>query len=290
MRVPSGSSTERSLDGVKAHTEGAVREASPWIENLGRFGYAAKGVVYIIIGVLALQAVLGRGGGTTDQQGALARVAQAPFGQLLLAVLTIGLLGYAAWRFVQAAMDTVNKGSELKGLLARGVYAGVGVIYLGLAFSALRLLLGSGNGGGSSEQTRDWTARLMEHPIGTLLVGLIGAAVIGNGLFQLYRAYTGRVREKLRTDEMDPNQIDWVTKLGRAGYAARGIAFCLIGLFLVLAAVRSNPSEARGLDGALAALAEQPFGPYLLALVAAGLAAYGIFALVEARYRRMLFR
>jgi hypothetical protein len=289
MRVPSGSPADRSVESVKVHATGAVRDASPWIENLGRFGYAAKGVVYIIIGVLAVQAALGRGGGTTDQQGALARVAQAPFGQLLLAVLTIGLLGYAVWRFVQAVMDTENKGSEPKGLLARGFYAGVGVIYLGLAFSALRLVLGSG-GGGSSQQTQDWTARLMEHPMGTLLVGLIGAAVIGNGLFQLYRAYTGRVREKLRTDEMDPNQIDWVTKLGRAGYAARGIAFCLIGLFLVLAAVRSNPSEARGLDGALAALAEQPFGPYLLALVAAGLAAYGVFALVEARYRRMLFR
>jgi hypothetical protein len=289
MRVPSGSPADRSVESVKVHATGAVRDASPWIENLGRFGYAAKGVVYIIIGVLAVQAALGRGGGTTDQQGALARVAQAPFGQILLAVLTIGLLGYAVWRFVQAAMDTENKGSEPKGLLARGIYAGVGVIYLGLAFSALRLVLGSG-GGGSSQQTQDWTARLMEHPMGTLLVGLIGAAVIGNGLFQLYRAYTGRVREKLRTDEMDPNQIDWVTKLGRAGYAARGIAFCLIGLFLVLAALHSNPSEARGLDGALAALAEQPFGPYLLALVAAGLAAFGIFALVEARYRRMLFR
>jgi uncharacterized membrane protein YidH (DUF202 family) len=290
MRTPSTLSPRRSLDGVKDHAERATRGASPWIEGLGRFGFAAKGVVYGVIGILAVQAALGRGGGTTDQRGALARIAEAPFGTVLLVVLIVGLFGYGAWRFVQAAEDTENKGSEPKGLLARAVYAGVGLIYFTLAFSALRLLLGSGSGGGSTQQTQDWTARLMGHPLGALLIGLIGAAVIANGAFQLYRAYSAKFREKLRTDEMDANQVDLVTKIGRAGYAARGVAFGLIGLFLVLAALHNNPGEARGLDGALAALAEQPFGPYLLLLVAAGLVAYGIFALVEARYRRMLLR
>jgi len=135
--------------------ERAVREAGPWVEGLGRFGYAAKGIVYLLIGSLAVQAALGEGGGTTDQQGALARIAAAPFGQVALAVVTIGLLGYAIWRFVQAAEDTENNGTEPSGLLARALYAGVGVIYLGLAFSALRLLLGSGGGGG--RHTQEWT-------------------------------------------------------------------------------------------------------------------------------------
>ena len=290
MGVPVDISPQRSLKLAEEHAGRAVSETKPWIERLGRFGYAAKGTVYLVIGILALQAALGRGGGTIDQRGALARVAEAPFGQALLAVLAVGLLGYAVWRFVQAAEDTENKGSEPKGLLARAVYAGIGVIYLGLAFSALRVLLGSGGGGSSSEQAQDWTARLLAHPQGYWLVGLAGAAVIANGAYQLFRAYRAKFREKLRTNEMDANQIDLVTKIGRAGYAARGVAFGLIGLFLTQAALHREAGEVRGLDGALAALAEQPFGPYLLGLVAAGLAAYGAFALVEARYRRMLLR
>ena len=108
---------ERSVDAVRDGAERATREATPWIEGLGRFGYVAKGVVYLVIGVLAVQAALGQGGGTTDQRGALAQVAAAPFGQVLLFLLTIGLLGYAVWRFVQAAKDTEGKGSEPKGLL-----------------------------------------------------------------------------------------------------------------------------------------------------------------------------
>jgi Na+/proline symporter len=289
MHAANRIAVERSVDAVKDGAERATREASPWIERLGRFGYAAKGVVYLVIGVLAVQAALGKGGGTTDQRGALAQIAAAPFGRILLVLLTIGLLGYAVWRFVQAAKDTEGKGSEPKGLLARAGYAGVGVLYLGLAFSALRLLLGSGGSSGQ-QQAQDWTARLLGQPMGAWLVGLAGMAVIANGMSQLYRAYSAKFREKLRTSEMELRQVDWVTKVGRAGYAARGVAFGLIGLFLIQAARHGEPGEVRGLDGALAALAEQPSGPEMLGLVAAGLAAYGIFALVEARYRRMVLR
>jgi hypothetical protein len=221
MRASSGFSAERSIGAVQDRADRATREAGPWIEGLGRFGYAAKGVVYLLIGVLAVQAALGTGGGTADQQGALAQIATAPFGQVLLALLTIGLLGYAVWRFVQAARDTEGVGSEPKGIFARALYAGVGVIYLGLAFAALRLLQGSGGGDGGNQQTQDWTARLLEQPMGPWLVGLVGAVVIGNGIYQLYRAYSAKFREKLRTAEMDANRIDLVTKVGRAGYAAR---------------------------------------------------------------------
>jgi hypothetical protein len=165
----------------------------------------------------------------------------------------------------------------------------VGLVYLGLAFSSFRLLLGS-TGSSGTQQAQDWTARLLGHPLGGWLVGLAGAAFVANGIFQLYRACSAEFRDELRLGEMDAGQVDWVTKLGRAGYAARGVAFGLIGLFLVQAALHREPGEARGLDGALAILAEQPFGPYLLGLVGAGLAAYGAFALIEARYRRMLLR
>jgi hypothetical protein len=205
---------------------------------------------------------------------------------VLLVVLTVGLIGYAIWRLVQAAEDTENEGSDLTGLGKRATYAGIGVLYAGLALSAFRLLLGAADGSGA-QQAQDWTSRLLSQPMGQWLVGLAGLAVVVIGLVHFQRAYSAPFSRKLRTHEMSPEQVDWVTKLGRAGYAARGVAFCLIGVFIADAALHMDPGRVRGLDGALATIAEQPFGPLLMALVAGGLAAYGAFALVEARYRRM---
>jgi hypothetical protein len=264
-----------TLDTVGDSARRGVSEASPWIEGLGRFGYAAKGVVYLIIGGLALQTVLGEGGQTTDQRGALARIAEAPFGQALLVVLAVGLLGYAIWQAVRALMDTENKGSDAKGMFGRAIYGGVALIYVGLAYSALRMAMGTSSGQGSTQQTQDWTAWLMSYTMGEVLVGLVGAAIVANGLYQFYRAFKSNLTEDLYLTDMTPEQADWVTKIGRAGYTARGVAFVTIGGLLIAAAMHNNPSEAQGLDGALAFLAGQPFGPYLLGLVAAGLAAYG---------------
>jgi hypothetical protein len=282
-----GPATE-ALDKIEDHVRESATEASPWIEGLGRFGYAAKGIVYLIIGGLAVQAALGHGGQTTDQQGALSRIAEAPFGRSLLVVLAVGLLGYALWQVVRAALDTEHKGSDAKGVLMRAISVGVGVIYAGLAFSAIRLAMGVGSGQGSTEKAQGWTAWSLSQPFGVWLVGLAGAAVVANGLYQLYRASKSNLTEDLYLTDVGATHRDGVTRIGRAGYAARGVAFVMIGGFLIAAAMHENPGEARGLDGALATLAGQPFGPYLLGLVAAGLAAYGIFALVEARYRRMV--
>ncbi len=268
--------------------EAGTRASSPGIELLGRFGYAAKGAVYILIGILAVQAATGQGGQTTDQTGALTRVAELPFGKVLLGLLVVGLLGYALWRFVQAAMDTEHKGTDMKGMFARSMYVGIGIIYVGTALTALQLLMVNSGGAGSSEKTQGWTAWLMSQPFGIWLVGLVGVAIIANGIVQLYKAWKSSFTEDLHLTDVGAQHADLVTKIGRAGYSARGVAFMMIGGFLVGAAMHSNPSEAQGLDGILATLAAQPFGPYLLGAVAVGLAAYGVFALVEARYRRMV--
>ena len=264
------------------------RAASPGIEMLGRFGYAAKGAVYILIGTLAVQAAMGEGGQTTDQTGALARVAEMPFGKALLGLLVVGLLGYALWRIVQAVMDTEHKGTDAKGIFARSMYVGIGLLYVGTALSALQLMLGNSGGAGSSEKTQGWTAMLMAQPFGVWLVGLAGVAVFANGIAQLFKAWKSSFTEDLHLTDVGAQHADLVTKIGRAGYSARGVAFMMIGGFLVGAAMHNNPNEAQGLDGILATLAAQPFGPYLLGAVALGLAAYGVFALVEARYRRMV--
>ncbi|MFN8633297.1 MAG: DUF1206 domain-containing protein [Chloroflexota bacterium] len=271
----------------KTVKDGAVA-ASPWLEGLGRFGYAAKGVVYLVVGELAVQAALGTGGQTTDTKGALAHIAAAPFGRSILVVLAVGLFGYAVWRLLQAVLDTERKGSELKGLAARAGYLLIASIYVALSWSAIRLAARGEPVQGSTQQTQDWTAWLLGQPLGEWLVGAIGAAVIANGLVQFYRASRSSLCDDLHLAEMSASQATWITRVGRAGYAARGVAFATIGGFLLVAAYDANPGEAIGLDGALATLAAQPFGPYLLGAVAAGLAAYGLFALVQARYRRMV--
>ncbi|MCC7372668.1 MAG: DUF1206 domain-containing protein [Chloroflexi bacterium] len=290
MHAPAATAprTQGPLDDVGRGIEAGARATRPGIEILGRLGYAAKGAVYILIGVLAVQAAVGEGGQATDQAGALTRIASLPFGKAILGLLIVGLIGYALWRTAQAAMDTEHQGSDAKGLLTRALCLGIAGTYGGLALSALKLLTSGQASASSSEKTQGWTTWLMDQPFGIWLVGLVGAAIVANGLAQFYRAYKSSLTDDLHLTDVGAQHADLVTKIGRAGYAARGVAFVMIGGFLVGAAMHHNPSEAQGLDGILATLVAQPFGPYLLGVVAIGLAAYGVFALVEARYRRMV--
>lgn len=257
-----------------------------WVERLARLGYLTKGIVYAIVGVLAVQAAFGAGGQTTDTKGALGTIASQPFGKFLLALLTVGLIGYVIWRFVQAVQDPEHKGDDAKGWATRLSYAVSGLIYASLAFTAIGLIRGSGGGGGGNSK-QDWTARLLAQPFGQWLVGLVGALVIGFGFYQLYKAYKAKFRKKMKLHEMSPTEEAWATRIGRFGLGARGIVFCIIGFFLLQAARQSDASEVRGLDGALQSLAQQPYGPWLLGIVALGLIAYGIHMAVQARYIRI---
>lgn len=257
-----------------------------WVERLARLGYTAKGIVYAIVGVLAVQAAFGTGGRTTDTKGALHTIAAQPFGKFLLVLLTIGLIGYVLWRFVQAIQDPEHKGDDAKGWARRLGYGISGLIYAGLALSAIQLITGTG-GGGSSNSTEDWTARLLSQPFGQWLVGTVGAFTIGLGFYQFYKAYKAKFRKQLKLQQMSPTEETWATRIGRLGLAARGVVFIIIGFFLIQAGIHSNPNEAIGLDGALQALARQPYGPWLLGIVALGLVAYAIHMWVQARYRRI---
>jgi hypothetical protein len=277
-----------SPEQAKRDVQHAAQEARPWLERFGRFGYAAKGVVYALVGVLAVQEAFGRGGKTTGTEGALQAIARPPFGQFLLGVVAVGLVGYALWRFIQAIMDTENKGTHAKGIVTRGGYVVIGLIYAGLAVSAVRLIMGSGGGGSGEASTQGWTARLLSQPFGQWLVGIVGAVVIGIGLYQFYQAYSAKFREELNSVEMSSSEETWATWIGRFGFAARGVVFGIIGGFLIIAAIQAQPQEARGLGGALQTLVQQLYGPWLLGIVAIGLVAYGLFMFVLARYRRMV--
>ncbi|MEP0909340.1 DUF1206 domain-containing protein [Leptolyngbya sp. GB1-A1] len=266
----------------------ARRAAShPWIEKLARLGFAAKGIVYFVVGLLAAQAAFGTGGKTTDSSGALSTIVTQPFGKFLLALVTIGLIGYALWRLVQTIFDPEHAGepTKAKQIAQRIGYGLSAIAYSGLALTAIRLILGNPSGGGNS--TQDWTARFMAQPFGRWLVGLAGLVVIGVGLAYLYEAFKAKFQRHFNLNLMSESERQWTKRLGRCGIAARGIVFGIIGLFLTLAALRQNANEARGLGGALAALAAQPFGPWLLGIVALGLIAYSIYSLIEARYRQI---
>jgi Domain of Unknown Function (DUF1206) len=260
-------------------------QVADWVERLARFGFAAKGFVYAIVGVLAIQTAIGIGGETTDTQGALQTIARQPFGQLLLILVAIGLIGYVLWRVVQAVLDPEHKGHDGKGIAQRLSYGLNGLIYAGLAWSALRLVIGANLDNGNA--TQDSTARLLAQPFGQWLVVTVGVGVIALGFYEFYEAYRARFRHKLKLHEMSDGEKTWATRFGRLGLAARGVVFTLIGSFLIQAGRHANPNEAIGLDGALQALVQQAYGRWLLGIVALGLVAYGIHMGVQARYGKI---
>jgi hypothetical protein len=257
---------------------------SRWVERAGRAGYVAKGVIYGLIGLIALQVPLGLEEQPEDKQGALRMVAQQPFGELLLLALAAGLAGYALWRLAQAFFDTEDDGTDAKGLAKRGSYVARAALYGFFAFSAFALVAGLGSSGGNEQQE---AASAFDLPLGRWLVAAVGLGFLGAGVYNGYRSLTKGFRKHLREHEVSPKVRGWVIVLGVVGHAARAVVFSLVGIFLVRAAWEYDASEAKGIDGALLTLAEAPYGPAVLFAVGAGLLAYGAFCLVQARYREV---
>ena len=254
------------------------------MEIMARLGYGARGIVYCLVGGLALLAAFGSGGQTGGSRSALQSLLSQPFGKAWLVLIASGLFGFAAWRIVEALTDADHRGREWKALGIRAAHLVSGGIYAGLAVFALNLAFGRGAGGGEDQAAQSWTAWLMAQPFGQWLVGLIGVGVAAAGLGFIWKGWRGDVVMRLAL----PSGADrWVLPLGRLGYAARGVVFVLVGGFLILAALHSNSSEVHGLGGALQSLQAQPFGWILLGVVAAGLFAFGVFGLVQARYRHL---
>lgn len=268
---------------VKAGAKQAGQSA--WVEWLGRIGLAGKGLSYGIVAVLAIDVAIGHEGRTRDRQGALRAIADEPYGVYLLVTLAGGFAAYAVWRFVQALLDRDHEGHGVKGLGKRASFFGRGLLYGGLFASTLSILLGEG-GGSSNEEDRA-TAGVLDAPAGRWLVIAIGVAIACVGLYNGYRAVTRKFEKKLRLDELNRRARRLVTLVGVLGHLARFVVFSIIGWFLVKAAVEFEPKKAVGLDGALAQVSQQPYGKWLLFAVAGGILAYGVYAAVESRYRRV---
>jgi hypothetical protein len=262
-----------------------LRAASPALVMLGRAGYAAKGAVYVVMGVLAARAAMGSGGAATDSRGALHAIGDGPLGTAALVLIGVGLLGYMAWRLVAAFTDAEGKGDEPTKLVVRAAQAARGVAYGALGVQALRLL--STRGSEESTAARDWTARLLDLPFGRAIVAAVGLGVLGYAGYQLYRAASDKAGKHLGLAEAGPEQAKWIVRLGRFGIAARAVVFAMIGVFLVRAGMQKDSGEAGGIAQSLRALASADHGALVLGAVAFGLIAYGVYQLATARYRYM---
>jgi hypothetical protein len=251
-------------------------------ELASRAGFIARGIVYAIIGLLALDVAIGHGGKITNQQGALRSIEQQPFGHVLLSLVAAGLGAYAVWRLLRAALGHGPEGAD-HGIERLGA-VGSGIAYAALCAIAVHLLTGSSNKSGNTQQT---AGGVFGWPAGRWIVGAAGLVMIGVGIYQLIRGIGRKFLDDSKTERMSPVIRKWFTPCGVVGHVARAIVFGLVGIFLLKAAVDYKANEAIGLDGALAKLYHQSYGPGLLGLVAAGLIVFGLFSIAESRYRRI---
>jgi Domain of Unknown Function (DUF1206) len=253
-------------------------------EVFSRAGFVARGAIYGMIGLLAFEVAVSDTGKLTNQQGAIRTVASQPFGELLLLLLAIGLGGYAIWRLFRAALghgpeDTDTTLERLGGL-------GSGLVYGGLCIASIKVLTGSTAAGPTSKPDQT-TAGVFDWPAGRWLVGFAGVVMLGVAAYQLVKGVRQTFLEELKTGEMSAGLETWVTWIGTIGHVARAVVFGLVGWFLLKAAYEFEAKEAIGLDGALTKILKADYGPWLLGFVAAGLIAFAVYSISEARYRRI---
>lgn len=258
----------------------AGSQSAPWIERLGRVGLIARGLVYFLIGLIAVQMAFGTVHTAASQQGAFHTVAAQTFGQVLLWVIAVGLVGYALWQLLATFSGPTSDGDSKWG--KKALYIVKTAIYLVLAWTAATIAAGAGGGATSSSFTSD----LMKHDIGRLLVGVVGVAILIAGLVLTWQGWTTDFAKKLKREQMSASMYKTIRRLGQVGYVARGVVFALVGILVAYAAFTFEPAKARGIDAALQAVAQAPGGQVLLTLTAVGLMAFGIYSCAEARYRR----
>lgn len=254
-------------------------------EGAARAGLTARGVIYLLVGVLALQIAFGDGKRQADRGGALATLSDKPFGSVVLWALGIGLVGMALWRLSEAVFGAVGPdGRKARKRLLSALRC---VFYAFVAYSVLSFAVGSGGGGSSDKQSRDITARAMEVPAGQWLVGAAGVGVAVAGVWIAVQAVRRHFHKEMKLAEMGPRVRKFVDVTGVGGGLARGVVFAAAGAFAVRAAVDYEPKKAKGLDDTLRSFADTPLGPWLLVLVAAGLVLFGVFSFAMARWRRV---
>jgi hypothetical protein len=270
----------RSLRTRRAARQAANSRPLAW---LARAGLAARGVMYVLIGIIAVQVAVNGSHQQADRTGAVRLVAQTPLGSVLLWLLVIGFAGMTLWRLSEAVWGTNEPGGRKPGQrlanLARGVF------YAIVTYGILKYALGVGQPSSSDTQSQDLTATALRHTGGQVIVAIVGIVVVAVGLSTMYRAYKLKFLKHLRLGTASATTRTAVKRLGQVGGIARGFVFGTVGVFLVVAAADANPGQAKGIDSGLRALAHTPLGPWLLVVVALGLITFGVYSWCEARWR-----
>lgn len=285
---------------ISGAADEAIHEATPLLEKLARLGFVAKGVLYMTIGALAIGAALRLGGtprapdggSAMGQRGAMGALLRAPAGRVLLVIIAIGLLGNALWRFIEAIRDPFHRRlhatheakDKAKNIGRRARSVALGVVQLVLGVSALKIALGhaAASDGGASTH---WTARALTTTGGTVALWLIAAAFVGYGLQQIYAGWKAKLDKELALGPMSSATRRFVVGASRFGIAARGLVFATTGVLVGRAIQHRDPQRAKGMKASLIELLE--LGRWPFAIVALGLVAYGLYQLIEARYRRI---
>ena len=271
--------TDRPIERPRAAASRAAD--SDWLARAARVGLAARGLIYVLIGALAVQVALGDSE-RTDQKGALQKIAEQPFGQTMLWVVAAGLVAYGLWRIGEGIWGRREETDDKKRTVKRVESVASGLVNIALGLMAARVATGSGGSSGS-----DLSSRLLDAKGGEAIMVVIGLVLISVGIGLAWRGLKTDFERQLKSGEMSPRTYAVVRRLGQAGYLARGAVVALVGGLVIKAALDHDPQKASGVDVALKSLAEAPFGKFLLGLAALGLICFGAYSFAEARYRRL---
>jgi hypothetical protein len=254
------------------------------LEYLARAGFVCYGIIHLLFAWVALQVAFGNSGEESDQSGALQNLASRPFGKTLVIIVVVGMVALAIWQAFEAIIG--ESGEQDKQAIAERVVSGIrAIIYLSIAWTGVKVVTGANSSQGDKQQKGAST--LMDATGGRWLVGLIGLVIVGVGIGLLVYGVKKKFEKHLNTQQMNPTVRKTTRRVGIAGYSAKGIAYAIAGFLVVVAAVKYDPDKARGLDSALKTLAGQPYGPWLLGLIALGIAAFGVFCFSQAKYRQV---
>lgn len=257
--------------------------AKPWVWWYSRIGFSAKGSVYILIGLISMMAAVGIGQ-KSDQQGAIAAVAGKPFGEVVLWLVVLGLIGYIAWLITQIIMEPDHRMSNMKVFFIRIGYLFTAAFYVGIGVRFAILAMQSGQ---TSDTKQIWMEKVLDIPIGRLAIAITGISIFVFAVIQLILGIRGSFTKKLNTNQMKRKEMIITNQIGRIGFIARGITFGVLGGFLVHSGWSGKSSQATGIDGALAQIAQEPFGQALLGVVSLGLFLYGVYEVLEGKNRNI---
>jgi hypothetical protein len=280
-------STPDMTEHVRQAANRTVRRASPFIEKFARIGYASRGMVYTLIGLLSLMAALGqRPNAVGGSRSVMQQLFHHQFGQVLLVALAVGLACHACWQLLLAIYDPEHFDAGRRAVMRRLTYFFSFLIHAALVVFAIRLMLGYAHRADDDATARGWSATIMSYPAGKWGVAAVGLGFVISGLFRIRKGWKADL-DRIDVSRLSPFAQRWICRTCQFGIIARGIVFTLVGIFFALAAYHQRPNEAHGLGGSLDALRNQPYGAWLLAIVAIGLMAYGFYEFVRAAWRRI---